>query len=140
MAEKKPRDDPLDWNGISSVRWLSIPVARRSGANFRLRRGGADASATGGGPTSGTPAAPCLKLAESIRRRPGPAVEVDSYPRAHHGFDQPGDGAVHEVVVRNSIYKTGQKVVRVGPEPEARARAIVRVMAWLEDKLGKGTR
>jgi hypothetical protein len=47
---------------------------------------------------------------------------------------------VHEVVVRNSIYKTGQKVVRVGPEPEARARAIVRVMAWLEDKLGKGTR
>lgn len=86
-----------------------------------------------------TPAAPCLKLAEAIRGRPGPAVEVDLYSRAHHGFDQPG-GAVHEVVVRNSIYKTGEKTVRVGPEPEARARAIVRVMAWLEDKLGKEPR
>ncbi len=81
-----------------------------------------------------TPAAPCLKLAEAARQRPGPTVEVDLYAGAHHGFDQPKPG-VHEVLVRNSVYKTGEKRVHVGQEPQAREKSIARVMAWLAEKL-----
>ena len=61
-----------------------------------------------------TPAAPCVTLAREAASRPGPRIAVDVYENAHHGFDQP-KGKVHEVLVKNSAYKTGQKVVHVGP-------------------------
>ncbi|WP_337997214.1 dienelactone hydrolase family protein [Oleispirillum naphthae] len=79
-----------------------------------------------------TPAAPCVKLAEEAAARPGPRIAVDVYAGSHHGFDNP-TGAVHEVVVKNSVYKSGQKVVHVGRNPEARERAIARAMGWLGD-------
>ncbi len=83
-----------------------------------------------------TPAAPCVKLAS--RSGSGAKIEIDVYPSAHHGFEQP-IGTVHEVLVKNAIYKTGEKVVHVGANPDARARAVERVMTWLDDVLRSGS-
>jgi hypothetical protein len=47
---------------------------------------------------------------------------------------------VHEFVVKNSLYKTGEKTVHVGQEPEAREKSVARVMAWLAERLGTGSR
>jgi len=79
-----------------------------------------------------TPAAPCVDLAREAAARPGPRIAVDVYPAAHHGFDQPS-GEVHAVLVKNSAYKTGEKTVHVGRNPEARQRAVARTMDWLRD-------
>lgn len=79
-----------------------------------------------------TPAAPCVRLAQEAAARPGPRIEVDVYAESHHGFDNPS-GEVHARVVKNSAYKSGEKEVHVGRNPETREQAIVRTMGWLRD-------
>lgn len=73
---------------------------------------------------------PCVALADAAKARGGAEVAIDVYPEAVHGFDQP-IGTVHDVTVRNSIYKSGEKTVKVGANPVARAQAIPRAMDWL---------
>lgn len=82
-----------------------------------------------------TPPAACIRMVEAAQHRPGPPIEMDVYPDSVHGFDQP-TGSVHSFVVRNSIYRGGEKTVYVGANPAARERAIARVMPWLASLLG----
>lgn len=45
--------------------------------------------------------------------------------------------AVHEVVVRNSAYKSAEKTVKVGADPAARAMAVPLAMDWLHRNLDR---
>lgn len=74
-----------------------------------------------------TPAKFCQRLADKIRKTGG-TVAVDAYAGAYHGFDEP----VGKLHTRTA---TGGRTVHVGPDPNARAKAIVRVRAWLAEKL-----
>ncbi|SBV98094.1 Dienelactone hydrolase [uncultured Alphaproteobacteria bacterium] len=89
-----------------------------------------------GGDDAWTPPTPCVAMAAAARARGGAEIAYDLYPGAVHGFDQP-IGAVHEVVVRNSAYKTGEKTVKVGADPAARAIAVPRAMDWLHRNLDR---
>lgn len=89
-----------------------------------------------GGDDAWTPPAPCMAMAEAAQARGGAEVAYDLYPGAVHGFDQPG-GTVHEVTVRNSVYKSGEKTVKVGADPAARTQAVARAMEWLHRSLDR---
>ncbi len=78
----------------------------------------------------------CLAMVEAAKSRGGAEIAIDVYPGAVHGFDQPS-GSVHPFVTRNSVYKSGEKTVMVGPDPAAREAAIPRAMAWLKDVLDR---
>lgn len=83
-----------------------------------------------------TPPAACVAMAEAARMRGGAEIAFDLYPGAVHGFDQPF-GRVHDFTVRNSVYKSGEKTVKVGPDPAARALAVPRAMDWLHRSLDR---
>ncbi|MBP0445776.1 dienelactone hydrolase family protein [Roseomonas sp. SSH11] len=79
-----------------------------------------------GGADDWTPPGPCRLAAE--RARPAP-VEVVEYPRAAHGFDQPG------MPVRSlsglDMTARGDGTARMGTDEAARADALRRVPAFL---------
>lgn len=89
-----------------------------------------------GGDDAWTPPKPCIAMAEAARARGGAEIAWDLYPGAVHGFDQPL-GKVHDFVTRNSAYKGGEKTVKVGPDPAARALAVPRAMDWLHRSLDR---
>lgn len=74
-----------------------------------------------------TPAKFCRRLADKIRKNGG-TIAVDGYAGATHGFDEPV-GKLHTRKASNG------RTVHVGPDPDARAKAIARVRAWLAKKL-----
>lgn len=73
-----------------------------------------------------TPARHCEDLA---RQAQGAGVEIDVYPEAHHSFDRVGSRVRERPEVRNPNRPDGRGAT-VGPQPEARARAITRVTDW----------
>lgn len=72
---------------------------------------------------------PCMALADEATARGGPAMIYDAYEGAYHGFDHPGSR--ERSVTTNS--GGGDRSVRIGTNPEARARAIARVKAYLRE-------
>jgi dienelactone hydrolase len=77
-----------------------------------------------------TPSRFCETLAA---RAPEGAVEIDAYPGAHHGFDRIGGRVRERPDVRNPN-RAGGRGATVGPNPEAREKAIVRVTAWIGER------
>jgi dienelactone hydrolase len=77
-----------------------------------------------------TPAKPCLQFMEAANKK-GSAMRADVYPGAYHNFDHP-TSKFKASTTRNSVYKSGQKVVHVGSNPQARAAAIANVAAFLD--------
>jgi dienelactone hydrolase len=75
-----------------------------------------------------TPAEPCLRLAEKT----GAAMRLLLYPGALHDFDAP-DMAIH---VRRNVPSTQSGTATLGTDPAARADAIVRVPAFVDEILG----
>jgi dienelactone hydrolase len=80
-----------------------------------------------------TPARPCLRWAEQARAPGGPAIEVEVYAGAHHGFDGPGSTPVRRTDVPHAPDGRG---VTTGGHPEARRLSWQRVEVWLEGLLG----
>jgi len=78
-----------------------------------------------------TSAKNCLKLIHRVQESKSGRVEWDVYDGAYHGFDNP-KGKYQAIITKNDVYKTGQKTVHVGPNPQARSAAIERVTHWLE--------
>lgn len=79
-----------------------------------------------------TPAAPCLALADHLRRK-GDAVDLVLYENAHHGFDGPGDVRFTRSDAAGAIARGG--VVTMATDSAARADAMARVDAWLDRHL-----
>jgi dienelactone hydrolase len=80
-----------------------------------------------GGADDWTPASFCEDLA---RRAQGAPVEIDVYPGAHHAFDN----IVGQVRSRPNVAnanRAGGRGATVGPDPEARARAVKRTLEYL---------
>jgi len=75
-----------------------------------------------------TRACHCAVLAERSRAVGG-RVEIDVYPSAYHAFDSPTGKVRVRPGVHNSASPTGWGAT-VGPNPEARERAIRRVTAF----------
>lgn len=75
-----------------------------------------------------TPAAACERVA---RRATGKAIEIDVYAGAHHAFDLPAGAVRTRPEVRNPNSPTGRGAT-VGPNPDARAKAIARATAYIE--------
>lgn len=76
-----------------------------------------------------TPLAPCQALMNSLAE--GTEASLQAYPNAYHDFDWP-DMPVHEV----PAFRTRDGVVPIeGTDPEARADAQQRVMAFLTARL-----
>ena len=74
-----------------------------------------------------TPAGPCQALASQAQGGP---VEIDVYPGAHHAFDN----IVGEVRLRPNVInanRPGGRGATVGPNPEARERAVKRTLDYL---------
>jgi dienelactone hydrolase len=79
-----------------------------------------------------TPPAPCQAFLEAAKARGNP-VEIKTYPNAVHAFDAPN-------LPRTELpqYRSRDGVIPViGTDKEARADALARVPAFLEEKLGK---
>ena len=85
-----------------------------------------------GGADDWTPARNCVELARKARAA-GAAVEIDVYEGAHHAFDAPSGSIRTRPEVRNPSSPSGWGAT-VGPNPEARARAIERATAFIEEK------
>ena len=81
-----------------------------------------------------TPAKPCLGLMAAANQK-GSAMRADVHPNAYHNFDHP-TSKLKVITTRNSVYKSGQKQVHVGSNPEARAAAIANVAAYLDSFAG----
>jgi dienelactone hydrolase len=81
-----------------------------------------------------TPAKPCLRLMATANGN-GSTLSADVYPDAYHNFDHP-NSRLKVITTRNSVYKSGQKQVHTGSNPEARAKAIANVAAFLGQILG----
>jgi dienelactone hydrolase len=77
-----------------------------------------------------TPSRFCETLAS---RAPAGMVEIDVYPDAHHAFDRIGGRVRERPDVRNPNRPQGRGAT-VGPNPEAREKAIARVTAWIGEK------
>lgn len=75
-----------------------------------------------------TPAEPCHRLAEAT-----PEMRLLTYPGAYHGFDAPSGKLRKRLDVPNGV-KPGAGVT-MGPNPEARADALPRVLAFLAEHL-----
>lgn len=74
-----------------------------------------------------TPARFCTALASQAEAG---AIEIDVYPDAHHSFDRIGQAVRERPEVRNPN-RPGGRGATVGPNPEARAKAIARVTDWI---------
>lgn len=81
-----------------------------------------------GGADDWTPARFCTALA---RQAEAGTVEIDVHPDAHHSFDRLGQGVRERPEVRNPN-RPGGRGATVGPNPEARAKAIARATDWIE--------
>jgi dienelactone hydrolase len=77
-----------------------------------------------------TPARHCVAMASEAKAG-GAEVEIDVYEGAHHGFDAPGGTLRSRFDVRNPSSPSGWGAT-VGPNPEARAKAIRRATEFLE--------
>jgi dienelactone hydrolase len=75
-----------------------------------------------------TPPAPCFELAE-IARRQGAAMEIITYPGAHHSFDRVNSPVRYRPNVRN-LNSPDRKGATTGEHPEARADAIRRTLEF----------
>lgn len=75
-----------------------------------------------------TPARYCTALSSQAEAG---AIEIDVYPEAHHAFDRVGQVVRERPEVRNPN-RPGGRGATVGPNPEARARAIARATGWIE--------
>nr|WP_314075772.1 dienelactone hydrolase family protein [uncultured Roseococcus sp.] len=72
-----------------------------------------------------TPPQPCEQMAASAPGR----IEVELYRGAHHSFDQLSGGI-------RTMFLPNNRTVSLGPNPEARAAARLRVAAFLEAHAG----
>lgn len=79
-----------------------------------------------------TPAAPCRALA----RAAGPRMRLVEYAGAYHGFDAPGDPVRLRTGLAYSL--RGDGTAHIGTDPAARADALRRVPAFLDEILGQG--
>jgi dienelactone hydrolase len=77
-----------------------------------------------------TNAPPCVSLVKAAAGRGAP-VSITVYPGAYHDFDAPGVA----LRVRQNVASTRSKTATVGTDPDARADALVRVPALLDDML-----
>jgi dienelactone hydrolase len=80
-----------------------------------------------GGADDWTPAKPCEDLAA---KAPAGLVEIDVYPDAFHSFDGVGRPVRERPDVRNPNRPSGRGAT-VGPNPEAREKAIARATGWI---------
>ncbi|MEW6720436.1 MAG: dienelactone hydrolase family protein [Thermodesulfobacteriota bacterium] len=83
-----------------------------------------------GGADDWTPPETCSDAVTNARMR-GEAVEVKSYPGAHHGFDSPGS----KVRLREGLALAPGGSAHVGENPAARLDALERVPEFLERHL-----
>lgn len=83
-----------------------------------------------GGEDDWTPARYCHRLQAQIERKGG-KIEVDTYSGAYHAFDNPKG----KVRTRSTSNTGGTRTVHVGRDPEAAAKSIARVKAWLAERL-----
>lgn len=81
-----------------------------------------------GGADDWTPARHCEAVAAAA---PAGSIDIDVYPGAHHSFDRV-DGRVRERPEVRNPNRPGGRGATVGPQPEAREKAIARTTAWLE--------
>ncbi len=79
---------------------------------------------------------PCLALVEAANGRGGAKMEIDAYEGAVHGFDHP-NSKPRTISTSSQTARTGQREVRIGTHPEARAKAIERVTAYLKRALSE---
>ncbi|MEO8754368.1 MAG: dienelactone hydrolase family protein [Casimicrobiaceae bacterium] len=79
-----------------------------------------------------TPVEPCVALGHAQAAR-GADFDVSTYPGSYHAFDAPTGKLMHRADVPNGKF-TGRGVT-VGPNPNARAAANIRVRAFLRDQL-----
>ncbi|MBL4721341.1 MAG: dienelactone hydrolase family protein, partial [Alphaproteobacteria bacterium] len=80
---------------------------------------------------------PCLALVDQSNDRGGAPMQIDAYEDAAHGFDHP-DSRLREITTRNSVYKSGAKIVSVGTNHPARNKAIKRVKTYLRAAFARG--
>ena len=73
---------------------------------------------------------PCMALAKEATARGGAKITYDAYEGAYHAFDHP-NSRTRAITTKHSAYRSGQRTVHIGTNPEARAKAIVRVKAYL---------
>jgi dienelactone hydrolase len=73
-----------------------------------------------------TPAGPCIELA-AIARKQGAAMEIVTYPGAHHSFDRINSPVRYRPDVRN-LNRPDRKGATAGEHPEARKDAIRRAL------------
>lgn len=79
---------------------------------------------------------PCMALVDEATVRGGGAkMAYDAYEGARHGFDHP-NSRKRSITTKHSAYSSGQRTVRIGTDPEARAQAIARVKAYLRAAFG----
>ncbi len=79
---------------------------------------------------------PCIALVDEANGRGGAKMEIDAYEDAVHGFDSP-DSKLRTIKASSRTSPTGLREVRVGTNPEARAKAIARVSAYLKRALAE---
>ncbi|MBO6520370.1 MAG: dienelactone hydrolase family protein [Rhodospirillales bacterium] len=78
-----------------------------------------------------TLAAPCRQLVETVNEDPAaPEMSIDIYPGSYHNFDHP-NSKLKTITTRHSGYKTGERQVHTGTNPDAREKAIRRTLEWL---------
>lgn len=75
-----------------------------------------------------TPAKPCVELVE-IARKQGAAMEIVTYPGAHHSFDRINSPVRYRPNVRN-LNRPDRKGATAGEQPEARKEAIRRTLEF----------
>lgn len=80
-----------------------------------------------------TPAAPCKDLAATAQQEGG-ALEIVTYPGAHHSFDRIGLPVRYRPNVRN-LNQPGRLGATVGEHPQAREDAIRRTKAFFAERL-----
>jgi dienelactone hydrolase len=80
-----------------------------------------------------TPATPCVELA-AIARKQGAAMEIVTYPGAHHSFDRINSPVRYRPNVRN-LNRPDRKGATAGEHPEARQDAIRRTLEFLAREL-----
>jgi len=75
-----------------------------------------------------TPAKPCVELVD-IARKQGAAMEIVTYPGAHHSFDRINSPVRYRPNVRN-LNQPDRKGATAGEQPEARKDAIRRTLEF----------
>jgi dienelactone hydrolase len=79
-----------------------------------------------------TPVAPCRELLTAVAASGGPSIEAHWYPGAYHAFDHPN--LPERVLTHVKVPPDGHSPT-VGSNPDARADAIVKVKAFLDNHL-----